>query len=599
MSVETNPVETSPVEISLGVGDYGQSGPVAVGVVVIADPENFPAGVLGSLDAQTLPAEQFEITVVDRGLSAEQRQSLDRLAARRTNLVVVPDSDVAGAPDGTFVLRVGADYSLFPEALSRLVAFAEEHGLDGVVGRIVQLGAPVPAFCLRDAPDLDAAARAEALAGPVTLARRASVQGVGYDVELDDDTRIGVLASYPAAYLPTRAGVPGLVVYADRPRLSWEGAEIRIEATGTVADEPGDDVRPVLLARQLDTFLTYVLPGEGSLDPRGFDDRVSSWRVAASFAPLTLAGGPLPTGQWQIDVVLTGRRASAPVRLPGADLGIGLLDGLAVVTAAEPRNTLHLDVGATRHGLVANAAVAEATVTESAAGSLLRVRLPEVHVQTSQPVTGQLGLDRLRVPATIETGSGTAELTAYVSGLAGTYAISTQFGAPPLRPTGLSLQVLGDGEMTVIATPAEPRPAVARPNRADAINSAGMQGAPAKKVRATKKAGPAKKAGPGRKAGPGGKKAGPSKKTAAGPSAGKKPGPGAKKTAPGKKKAGAATKKRTPPPVASGPVARLRHAVPPSWEPQMKRLRRQPVLRALYQQLTGLPDTSAGGRRAK
>lgn len=545
------PVEIRPMEIS---------------VVVAADSARSPHDVVGSLDAQTLASDRFELMLLDRGLTDAARASLERLAERRTNVRVLPaDADWLDEVSGAYVLLAGHDQLYFPDALSRLVAYAETHSLDLVAGRPVQLGQPLVATFLSDDPDLIGEACDSALASPVRLVRRDRARRLGDALDVAPDARVGVLASYPAAYLPTRSVEPALVVYVDRPSLSWQGSDVRIEAMGTVASEEGEALQPVLLLRQLGTFLTYVLPSEGSVDPRTAGAQVSRWQVTATFSPLTAAEGPLPPGQWQVDVVLSGaQRASAPVRLPGASLPVGLLDDLVLVTTDGPRDTLHLDVGATRSAVVTDAVAARATVTESAAGSLLQVQLPEVHVQTSKPLAGHIALDRFRMPATLETASGTAQLSAFVSGLAGAYPISAQVGSSPLRPTGLTLEISGAGEMRVVPTPPPRKAPPAKPNRADAVNSARRTGPARKRTQ------PAKKA---------------AKKTAA------------KKT--GATKTGAKRKGAAPKPTAHGPVAQLRRAVAKSLEPQIRKLRKQPLARALYRRATGLTGSRPGGTSSR
>jgi hypothetical protein len=274
----------------------------------------------------------------------------------------------------------------------------------------------------------------------------------------------------------------------------------------------------------------------------------------------------LPRGQWQFDVVVSSaERASAPVRLPGASVQVGILDGLIVVAADEPGNALHLDLGPTRRPVISNASAEEATVTESARGCLLRLRLPDVHVRTVKPVSGHIALDRLTLPATIETATGTAELTAFVSGLPGTYALSAQFGGSRMAPTGLSLLVSPAGQMEVI-----PTPSTAQPAKTAAAPSAPKAALPAKAAKTAKKATTAKGAKTARAA-----------KTSA----------AAKKA----KRARAAKKTRAQP--ATGLVAQLRRAAPDSIEPLIRKLRRQPVARAVYQRLTGLGNSGGSGSR--
>jgi len=530
--------------------------PVQVSVVVPADVKRPPNGVLGTLDAQSLPTGSFELAILDLGLDAGQRRSLERLAARRSNVAILPaDADWIALLNCTYLLEVGDDHRLFPETLQRLVAHADAHGLDVVAGRVVQLGQPLLATFLRDEPVLHGEARGIALSSPVRLLRRERVRREGNALTFEvAGARVGVVSSYPAAHAPGPARQLALTLAVDPPVLAWQGADIRLLATGSVIEEDAADLTPVLLIRQVGSFLTYVLPSTGGVTGTGSHVR---WEVTSAFSPLTAAaGGPLSKGQWQVDVALTGpTRGSAQVRLPGASLPAGLLDGLALAVADGPRDTLHLDVGPSRLPLIEKADAAGATVTESAAGSLLRLRLPQVNVATHTPLPGFLALDRFQLPAVIETASGTAELTAFVSGLAGSYEISTQFGSAPLCPTGLTLQVSGDGTQAVLPTPA--RAEVTAPKVA-------LDATPVK-VRKTPSSPPRAKPAPGR------------------------PSPAKPRS----------TKRKKAAPKASGPVARLRRAVTFALEPQTRRLRKQPLARALYRRATGLAGAKSSGARSR
>jgi hypothetical protein len=118
----------------------------------------------------------------------------------------------------------------------------------------------------------------------------------------------------------------------------------------------------------------------------------------------------------------------------------------------------------------------------------------------------------------IETQGGTGVLTAFVSGLAGTTPILAEFGRSGMQPTGLSLEISGVGQMSIVATP--PPPA-------------------------------------------------------------KKPATSAPKDRPTKRKR---RKKRR----ATGPLARLRRAVPAPLEPGVRAISRHPLARRVYRRLTGL-----------
>ena len=544
--------------------------PVQVSVIVAADSERSPNGIIGTVDNQSMPTDQFELAVVDLGLDDEQRRRLDRLAAHRPNVrVLSADDDWPAQLAGAYVLEAGHDHRLFPDALNLLLQHALFHGLDAVAGRVVQLGQPFLDSFLRDEAIVHGDSRATALSSPLRLLLRDRVRRENNKLVFEaDGAEVGILATYPAGHTLGRAQQPALTLTLDQPDLTWQGGDLRIEAAGSVSDAAETALVPVLLVRQLGSFLTHLLPSEGAVEADA-GDAGRRWQVASTFSPLSAArGAPLPRGQWQVDVVLAGTtRGSSQVRLPGTKLAPALLDGLTVVPADGPRNTLHLDIGPTRLPIIDQANTIDASVTESAAGSLLRVRLPEVHVQTTAALPGTIALDRFQLPAAIETSSGTAILTAFVSGLAGAYEISTKFGSAPLQPIGMTLQISGDGTMTVLPTPAKPAQgttvsavdAVVTPARAK--NAAGARG---KKTTVAKRA---------------------TKKAArSGPIA--KPSPSA-----GKRKAAARA--------ARGPIARLRRGVPPALEPQIRKLRKQPLARALYRRVTGLTGAKTSSTRSR
>ncbi len=117
--------------------------PVKVSVVVAT--YNSPpelAGLVKSLDDQTLPADEYELIFVDDGSSDDTHARLTAFAAERSNLQVhrIPNSGWPGRPrnvgsraaTGEFLFYADHDDYLFPEALERMYAFAVENDLDVV-----------------------------------------------------------------------------------------------------------------------------------------------------------------------------------------------------------------------------------------------------------------------------------------------------------------------------------------------------------------------------------------------------------------------------------------------------------------------------------
>ena len=117
--------------------------PVKVSVVVAT--YNSPpelAGLVASLDDQTLPSDEYEMVFVDDGSSDDTHDRLRAFAAERSNMQVhrIPNSGWPGRPrnvgaraaSGDFLFFADHDDYLFPEALERMYAFAVENDLDVV-----------------------------------------------------------------------------------------------------------------------------------------------------------------------------------------------------------------------------------------------------------------------------------------------------------------------------------------------------------------------------------------------------------------------------------------------------------------------------------
>ncbi|MFD8703570.1 glycosyltransferase family 2 protein [Kitasatospora sp. NPDC059648] len=134
------------------------SAPDVTVVVAVPDTMPYPAACLDSLVGQSLAPGRLEVVVVGDGSTDGGEALLDGYAARHPGLFRVVHQHDSGGPAapadrgpamarGRFVLFLGADDRLDPEALERLVAAADAWGSDvvvpkqvGVSGRLVPLG---------------------------------------------------------------------------------------------------------------------------------------------------------------------------------------------------------------------------------------------------------------------------------------------------------------------------------------------------------------------------------------------------------------------------------------------------------------------------
>lgn len=123
---------------------------------------------LDSLVAQSIGRDRLEVIAVDDGSTDGSGALLDEYAERHPDVFRVIHQENSGGPagpcnraldvaQGRFVYFLGADDYLAPEALERMVGYADEHGSDVVMGRVVGVhGRDIrQAVFRRNAPDLD------------------------------------------------------------------------------------------------------------------------------------------------------------------------------------------------------------------------------------------------------------------------------------------------------------------------------------------------------------------------------------------------------------------------------------------------------------
>ena len=112
-----------------------------------------------SLDAQSMPASDFEVVFVDDGSTDGTGEHLDALAAERTNVVVrhIPGSGWPGTPRnvgldlarGEYVAFLDHDDYLGERGLELVHAFAVRHRSDVVIAREVGVGRSIGRFVFR------------------------------------------------------------------------------------------------------------------------------------------------------------------------------------------------------------------------------------------------------------------------------------------------------------------------------------------------------------------------------------------------------------------------------------------------------------------
>ncbi|MFE7747795.1 glycosyltransferase family 2 protein [Streptomyces sp. NPDC057428] len=117
-------------------------------VVAVFNTMPYLTECLNSLVGQSIGTDRLEVIAVDDGSTDESGKELDRFAAKYPDTVRVIHQENSGGPaapsnraldlaTGRYVYFIGSDDYLGPEALERMVACADEHGSDVVVGKMV------------------------------------------------------------------------------------------------------------------------------------------------------------------------------------------------------------------------------------------------------------------------------------------------------------------------------------------------------------------------------------------------------------------------------------------------------------------------------
>lgn len=117
-------------------------------VVAVYNTMPYLTECLNSVVGQSIGLDKLEIVAVDDGSTDDSGRELDRFAQLYPDTVTVVHQANSGGPaapsnraldiaTGRYVYFIGSDDHLGEEALERLVACADEHGSDVVVGRMV------------------------------------------------------------------------------------------------------------------------------------------------------------------------------------------------------------------------------------------------------------------------------------------------------------------------------------------------------------------------------------------------------------------------------------------------------------------------------
>ncbi|SDE46557.1 glycosyltransferase family 2 protein [Auraticoccus monumenti] len=236
-----------------GAPAVGAVEPDVTVVVPVYDAMPYLVELLDSLVAQDLAPERLQVVMVDDGSTDDGPQTLDRYAAEHPPIEVVHQEN-AGWPGpprnhgldlarGRYVFFADSDDRLGPEALRRMVEFADEHGSDIVLPKLVGLGgrgigAPLAADNLVDVdPELVMPSL-----GPIKLFRRSMLleHGIRFPeekVRLEDGfvmaqayyvaRRISVLVDYDHYFVRLRDDGQNISMQAlDPVGYSWSVGQV-------------------------------------------------------------------------------------------------------------------------------------------------------------------------------------------------------------------------------------------------------------------------------------------------------------------------------------------------------------------------------------
>ena len=418
-----------------------------VHVLVLCDQLDELAGTSGALDAQRLAYSDFAVGYAYPDADPAAVDRLEDLASKRPNCSLVVSGEGGWSPaverlladtDAAYLLVLRVGETLFPEALERLVALADQ-GHDVVVGR--RVGRPVwgaPGSRGPVAAALVSTARARTSGVPAQgAAERVEAWLDGWhEILLAAADSVVALEDYPV--LASAGSSTPRFVTVQQPSAAWDGATLLLGATVPAPDGP----EPAFAVRGPDGIEFPV--------PTQIQRSGESFRLSGRLDPATAAlGGPLGDGSWTVGVSTSAPGDAAWTPLPQEARLSALIGGRPVVSTLREEH-LELQVGKVRRRYF-KADPAEASITESVDGIELVLPLHGVHVAGTDVVHGSAYLGRLRIPATIRVDGDNVFLHVWLSGLAGEYPVSVDFGHVKPVPLGMTLEADGVGSMRMVA----------------------------------------------------------------------------------------------------------------------------------------------------
>jgi CDP-glycerol glycerophosphotransferase len=231
---------------------------------------------LQSVVDQTIGVEHLEVIAVDDGSTDGSGEALDEFAAKHPDLLRVVHQEASGTPSaprnlamdmarGRYIQFLDADDYLGEEALERMVAVAEKHGSDVVLGKLVSVGGRRVAGSMfdRDQPRADLySSRVYWSLGAWKLYRREMLDRHGLRFRTDRRTgedrpfvflsyfharNISVVAEYDCYYMVQRDDrgnltLGGMATPKDRTFNNDSPLEMMVPLVGTtVPAGPGRD----------------------------------------------------------------------------------------------------------------------------------------------------------------------------------------------------------------------------------------------------------------------------------------------------------------------------------------------------------------------